>query len=1734
MAQAKKFGTFAGVFTPSILSILGVIMYLRLGWVVGEVGLYNALAIILLAHVISVTTGLSISSIATDKKIQGGGIYYMLSRSLGLPMGGAIGIIIFIATSLAIALYLIGFAENFLSITPIREFLNLGNTTNDIRIVGTAAILFIVVIAFISTSLAIKSQYVVFAAIIISLVAIIVGLIMNVDIRPEVASLQPKPGALPFEAVFAIFFPAVTGFTVGVAMSGDLKDPKKSIPKGTMMAIGVGLVIYISLAVMFGLMVNRDVLLSDYNFLTNIALWAPLVVAGVWAATLSSGLGGILGAPRIMQRLALDRIMPRLLGKGAGVNNEPRNALILTFIIAQIAILIGELDIVARLATMFYIAAYGFINLSYTLESWANPDFRPSFKIPKWIGILGFLACFGIMFKMDAVVMILAIMAMFLVYLLLSRRKFTSDYGDVWQSVWSSVVRSSLNKIAFNKVDERQWQPNIILFSGGSTARPHLIEFGKQLIGSQGLLSNFDLIKIDDENKVLPRNMQVINDGDDQRIQGFFSRKHYCTDIYEGIKTITSVYGFSGIEPNSVMLGWARQSLEPEKFLHTINYVKALDLNILLMDYDKGAGFGKYAQIDIWWRTTEHNGNLGLLLLKFLRRSENWRNVRARILIVNPVNDQKHIIQQNTREILENLRIKAEVKIINNQIDQKSFYEIVQVESVNSDLILLGLPDIEEGNELNFVEETNQLCKDIGTVILMKASTAFKKLNIGIRNITFVNIESRPGISFDPALSSIPLPETYLSGKPQLTAQIRMLHHNLAIQIEMMNSQYIDVLFSYHASLLGQIEKVVDKHFENLNKKMDASEGDNVALAVAKFNTNLWLRFRRLLTDHSDEISVIQVNTLSESLKALRTEVDRIISESPLKVKIELNQDNLIIFPSDNIYERVFKLGNRLRLKWSSSENIQQDIAYQRIMSTYLESSLNRILYELLEKWGDTSAQFLMSVNKLFNDISTILIATEKMIASDVTGQEKIAARHEEIVKKIGHLDKKVQENKEALKSFMVLTTAEAIARFADEFKVVKSNSAYYRHLTTFDARRAIRRYLDSLPEKWLDNQKLLTNAILLDLSLISLNGKIKVLLNEAEHEIVESFDQHIIIRQNEIKSQLHDHLRKMKDNPDLEFNLKSIPELEHHLVVQALFNQLMQQTLNKIKQAARALPDKTDLMEPELLRGLHANQFKAVGSLTIYVSRLIEFVLQSEFVDSVQKSLSDVSGKLLPIKSATNEVIRSLDFRLNPDSAGREVESLTVDQKQAIITDHVQQLELEIEKATQLKNTLIKMFHERINTFEDKLTFFSFIDQSNYLREYIRQREISKGRRLLRQTRYSVTKFVQRQINQFWYRRSSGLLFTRKLRSHSQEPTFRVNETLNMLEDVSIKPDIIRELPFYYMQLFIRKQYYLNELWVGREIELAEAEKAVRRYRAGLKGAIMVTGDHYAGKTFFSQYFINKFYPDSHVHTLTPPYAGSIDPNLFKKTLESVFEISGSYYKIFNTLPENSVLIIDDLALWWEQSEQGFAVVSQLIELIDKYAHRCLFVVNLNKFTFSLLRRLHAVENYFISIIEIQPFIAEELQQVVLRRHESSNLKLRMHNRLREHIRSWDYAKLFSRYFTMSGGNVGVALQYWLANIGVVRDNTLYINTPHIWDTTVLGMLKPEWYLLIIQLLLHKRGNLRKLSRLLRENPQDIKETIDILLRAGIIEEKNPGVYELNVLLYPFILKKLSEKEMI
>ncbi len=726
MAKQRKFGTFSGVFTPSILTILGVIMYMRMGWVVGNAGLVGTILIIIIAHVISISTGLSLSSIATDKKVGAGGIYYILSRSMGIPIGGAIGITLYIGTAFSIALYLIGFSESF------NGYFGFDTGIDGLRISGSIALFTLTVIALISTSFALKTQFFILAAIVVSLVSIGFG---SHDYMPEMVNLFATEKSLPLEVVFAIFFPAVTGFTAGVAMSGDLKDPKKSLPVGTIAAIAVGFVIYIGLAFYLAYYIDSETLRSDYNILMKIALYAPAVVAGIWGATLSSALGGILGGPRILQAMSIDKVTPSFFGKGRGKSNEPVNALLLVFIIAQAGILIGELDVIARVVSMFYLAAYGFINLSFFLESWANPDFQPTFKVKHWFGLLGFLASFGIMFKLDSLAMFGAIVIILGIFFWLKHKQIKLDSGDVWHSVWENVVAKGLKKLETKESENGvSWNPNIILFSGASAHQKYLLELGKTISGRTGIVTNFKLI-LDkkNENKPLSKSEQVVKDVQFEKL-GIFGRQVQVDNIYKGIENIASTFGFSGVEPNTIMMGWPKELRDSEEYSTMTQKLIHLDYNLLYLDFDRKTKFGHYNTVDLWWRETDNkNAEMMLNIVRFIIQSPKWHKAKIRVLFVNHNNVDNNIIKFKIEKLVQKLRVNVEIKVINNGVEQKAFYSIIALQSAHTDLTIVGIPDVKAEQQADFVLNTNHLFETIGSTLLVKASKNFNELEINLR-----------------------------------------------------------------------------------------------------------------------------------------------------------------------------------------------------------------------------------------------------------------------------------------------------------------------------------------------------------------------------------------------------------------------------------------------------------------------------------------------------------------------------------------------------------------------------------------------------------------------------------------------------------------------------------------------------------------------------------------------------------------------------------------------------------------------------------------------------------------------------------------------------------------------------------------------------------------------------------------------------------------------------------------
>ncbi|MGK7312777.1 MAG: Na-K-Cl cotransporter, partial [Candidatus Longimicrobiales bacterium M2_2A_002] len=455
-------------------------MYLRFGWVVGNVGLIGALAIVTLATSITFLTGLSISMIATDRRVRIGGAYYMISRALGIETGGAVGIPLYFAQALSVALYTVGFAESVNRTFPAM----------DQQAVAIVVTILVALLALKSAQVAVRAQYVIMGAIAISLISLVLGKPLEAtEIEMFGASAARSES---FWTVFAVFFPAVTGIMAGVNMSGDLKDPSRAIPVGTMAAIGVGYVVYMLLPILLAGRADAVTLIEDPLIMTRLAWWGDAILLGVWGATLSSAVGSILAAPRVLQALARDRVLPRslsFLGAGSGPNDEPRTGTAITLVVALGAVMLGDLNVIAPILTMFFLTTYMVLNVAAGVEKFlGSPSFRPAFRVHWSLSLLGAIGCLAVMFLINALATVVAAVVILAIFAWLERRELEAAWGDVRKGLWMAMVRAGLFRMTEGE-DTKNWRPHVLLLSGAPSRRWHLIDLATSITHSRGLIT---------------------------------------------------------------------------------------------------------------------------------------------------------------------------------------------------------------------------------------------------------------------------------------------------------------------------------------------------------------------------------------------------------------------------------------------------------------------------------------------------------------------------------------------------------------------------------------------------------------------------------------------------------------------------------------------------------------------------------------------------------------------------------------------------------------------------------------------------------------------------------------------------------------------------------------------------------------------------------------------------------------------------------------------------------------------------------------------------------------------------------------------------------------------------------------------------------------------------------------------------------------------------------------------
>lgn len=698
-----NFGTLP-VFLTAISTILGAVMFLRFGYAVGEVGFLGTLLIILVGHLVTIPTAMALAEIATNQKVEGGGEYFIISRSFGVNIGAAIGLALYLSQAISVAFYVIAFAESFEAIKPwiLTEF---GYEIYDNRVFSVPALLLLIALMVTKgADLGMKALYVVVAILFVSLVLFFVGTTdyaATYDSSLLFSNVESKNG---FFFVFAIIFPAFTGMTAGVGLSGDLRDPKKSIPLGTLAATIIGMIIYIFIALKLAYSASPEDLVNDQLIMGKIALWGPIIPLGLAAATISSALGSFMVAPRTLQAIGSDNVIPnqkvnKFVSKGTAKNNEPRNATIITAIIAVIFVMMGNVNAVAEVISMFFMVTYGSLCLiSFMQHFAADPAYRPSFKSKWYLSLLGAILCIYLMFKINAIYAVASILLMMGIYFYIT---FNNDNKKGMANIFQGVIHQfSRNLQVFlqktdKETDADYWRPSVLCLSKDSFERHSALEMMKWISYRYGFGTyiHYEKDYFSKQSKEIADTKlgKLIKTANNTKSNVFLETIISPSNTAAIVQAIQQP-GISGHSNNMMLFEfkkgqneWLNDVVDNYSLIQSANY----DLCIL---GTSDRNFGYRNEIHVWIKKEDYeNANLMILLSYIILGHPDWKDAEIKIFAAV---DSSNL--ESEKEYLIELTTTGRLPISPNNIivipidDTTDKVELINETSKLADLTILG------------------------------------------------------------------------------------------------------------------------------------------------------------------------------------------------------------------------------------------------------------------------------------------------------------------------------------------------------------------------------------------------------------------------------------------------------------------------------------------------------------------------------------------------------------------------------------------------------------------------------------------------------------------------------------------------------------------------------------------------------------------------------------------------------------------------------------------------------------------------------------------------------------------------------------------------------------------------------------------------------------------------------------------------------------------------------------
>jgi amino acid transporter len=699
--EGQKFGTFSGVFRPTILTILGVMMYLREGWLVGNAGLLGAIAIILVCYLITGTTALSLSSITTNIRVGSGGVFSIISQSLGLEVGGSVGIPLYLAQSLSAALYIQGMVETWLYMFPTHPRLSV-------------MLIFLVVLfslSYLSVKLAFRAQTIAMLALILALGSILSGWYSHPIQTNPVLWGDFEGGSLAM--LFAVFFPAATGIMVGSSLSGNLKAARRNIPVGTLAAWSVSLLIYITLAIWYATIANpQDMMNTGKILAVEKAFFGPVVLVGIMASCFSAALSSLVAGPRVLSALSSFQIIPFHKVFSTLHRGEPRNATLFTGILVLAALLLGDLNAIAKLLTMFFLVIYFMINLVLFIEQRLKMiSFRPVFHISSWVPVVGTLSSLIAILIINPITGLVAISFVLAIYIYLDYKHLNTPWETVHSGIFVSIANWAAKKVFLGEYShfKRSWKPDLLVPVERSTQlegyfRPILaLTYPQGSVQVAGFYQN----EMDEDRKVTKA---LIKDFQRENLFATSSMIE-SREFISGLRTCISVMKGSIFCPNTIFTSIENRT--QDELSEIVQMAKRNSLGVVFMAWHPESRLGRERQVNLWirdqypdWRLGLKLANLDYAVLMSYQLKKNW-NARIRTICVVKEEAHKDMARNFIIKLLKYARMPRDFEVLVEAGDIGEYLKKAPMADIN----IMGLSEQVEKKTLeDIVCKTGTSC----------------------------------------------------------------------------------------------------------------------------------------------------------------------------------------------------------------------------------------------------------------------------------------------------------------------------------------------------------------------------------------------------------------------------------------------------------------------------------------------------------------------------------------------------------------------------------------------------------------------------------------------------------------------------------------------------------------------------------------------------------------------------------------------------------------------------------------------------------------------------------------------------------------------------------------------------------------------------------------------------------------------------------------------------------------